>query len=336
MGWGYVSAMKAKDIVKQALFGGAYLCESAKLALPSPQREVSVFLEGLPSGLDVTMSNVICGLSPLLIGIGLPDRVCLAAGPPVSLVLSDVATGCVLASIRAQVESALPVGGDRLYLLRPLRSRRYHPSLPQQWAGSAWLRIRGTQAQPSSHAAEVNRRDRDAVFAFYMCPRRLVLISAFDGKDLNIFPMDLMGPVAPGWATFALKTDKPIVELLRCSGRFVASSVPEEATELAFDCGKNHRIRGVDPAALTFSLTTVGQLHVPVPRFALDAVEYVVEDAHRLGSHTLFVARETGHAKLADGAQVHLTMATFLLRRERHRLEPRREEAEYTSQASVI
>jgi flavin reductase (DIM6/NTAB) family NADH-FMN oxidoreductase RutF len=311
-----VSAMNPKHVAKRLLFGGAYLQQSAEIGLFAPQQEVSVQLAGEDGLVDVTHANVICSLNPLCIGIHLPENT--AVGKVHHLRIIDVGSNTLLALVDIAFDRVLPVGGHSLQLFRAGNSRRYFPSLLQQWAGSGWSRFRRAAAPPPPHASDVNSRERDAVFAFYMCPRPVVMVSSGSSHASNVFPMDLTGRIAPGFASFSLKSDKPVVDLIRTSRRLAVSSIAPECSPLAFACGKNHRSRTVDRTTLPFWTTRSPRLYLPVPEFALDVAEYLVQDVHVLGSHTLFITRELERTVVRRAAQLHLTMATYIAFRERH------------------
>lgn len=308
--------MNARQSVKRLLFGGAYLTQAANIGIFSPQQEVVVHLAGNRGPIDVTHANVICSLNPLCIGVRLPTETDSAAIRQFRF--THIASNTLLASIDVAFDRVLSFGDHSLHLFRAKASHRYFPSLLQQWAGSAWLRLRHRNATTSPHASDVDALQRDAVFAFYMCPRPVVMVSAGSARASNIFPMDLTGPVAPGFASFCLNTGKAVIDLIRDSRRLAVSSVPLDSAELAFSCGKNHRSRTVDRTTLPFWTRRSARLALPVPEFALDIAEYLVHDVHSLGSHTLFIARELERTVIRRAPQLHLTMATYIAFRERH------------------
>jgi len=306
--------MTLRTLVKRVVFGGAHLRESATLALASPQNEVLIHLVGLGAPLDVTRSTAICGLDPLLIGIAVP-KTSLGGSGSARLEFSQARSHKLLATIDLEYDRLL-CSDIPLALFRARTGRRNFPNAVQRWASNTWLDLRRA-GTPSPHSADVKPAERDAVFAFYMCPRPLWMVSTVHEGRANLFPMDLCGSIEPGWATFALNTDKAVADLIRNSGRLVVAGVPAGKQEAAYGCGRHHRLASIDLAALPFSTFDSPEFAFPVPDFSSDVTEYVIECAHVLGSHTLFVAREVRRTIFRSLPQLHLTMATYVALRAR-------------------
>ena len=79
-----------------------------------------------------------------------------------------------------------------------------------------------------------------AMFAFFICPRPVYLLSVADGGRSNIVPMDLLGTVGAGRFSLALKHASSAVPLLRRSRRAALCSVPFVQTEMVYRFGANH------------------------------------------------------------------------------------------------
>src|SRR4029077_3512531 len=98
--------------------------------------------------------------------------------------------------IGIRLEETISVGSELMGLFRTRTCANYCLPRGRLWAHYAkddYQRWR-LRAKPGSNAPMV-RNELHCVFAFYICPRPVFLVSAGDGKATNIFPMDLVGPV---------------------------------------------------------------------------------------------------------------------------------------------
>jgi hypothetical protein len=103
-------------------------------------------------------------------------------------------------------------------------------------------------------------RELHSLFVFYICPRPVVLVSVADGDLVNIFPMDLIGSVAPGYFSLALHGTSAPTPLMERSRRIALSSVPVEQAPIAYELGKNHKRTCIDWNQIPFTTR-------PSPRF---------------------------------------------------------------------
>jgi flavin reductase (DIM6/NTAB) family NADH-FMN oxidoreductase RutF len=138
---------------------------------------------------------------------------------------------------------------------------------------------------------------------FFMCPRPVVLVSVRHQEAGNLFPMNLFGPVGVGSFAFALNSTRKAAPLVERAGRVALSSVPFNQAEVARRLGKNHLKESVDWAQLPFSTTPSPALGLPVPSFALRVRELEIVAARRLGSHSLFFARQLGDERWKQDLQ---------------------------------
>src|SRR5207245_8972809 len=114
---------------------------------------------------------------------------------------------------------------------------RYLQSSYKQW------RSRRSRGAP---AFRMVRGELHSLFAFYICPRPVVLVTVADGEFANIFPMDLIGPVSSRHFSLALHSTSAAVPLLERSRHVALSSVPVEQSSLAVELGQNHKKLGID------------------------------------------------------------------------------------------
>ena len=146
--------------------------------------------------------------------------------------------------------------------------------------------------------------DRRAAIVTFIRPHPVMLVSVAEGTGGNMFPMNLMGELGPGRLAFALKDSRRAAHLVERVGRAALSSVPVSQAAFAFRLAVNHFKDSIAWDELPFPKKKSAAFDIPVPAFALRVREVEVEKVHRIGSHTLFIARVTHDERLAEAPQL--------------------------------
>jgi flavin reductase (DIM6/NTAB) family NADH-FMN oxidoreductase RutF len=294
--------------LRQWILGSANVPQQCVLGLRDPQSEVSVWLEGAGVPINVTQNNVMVGAPPLTIAIGLgkTDRRTASERRQQVLRFREMSgEQRLLGEIRLRMVQAIVLGDEHLCLFETNGCSNY--CLPQ---GRLWLRYlhdayrkwksekRSTTMEPQIRTSELR-----SVFAFYICPRPVVLVSVVSGVTGNIFPMDLIGPVGRHFA-LALHNSSAPLGLMQQSRRIALSSVPIEHSSRALQLGKNHKTSAVDFGQLPFPTTPSEVFGLPVPLFSLRTRELQIEPIRRLQSHTLFLGQIITDQCHAEGMQM--------------------------------
>jgi flavin reductase (DIM6/NTAB) family NADH-FMN oxidoreductase RutF len=283
-------------------FGPRDLAQFCALGLPAPQRDIKVWLVGTGSPRDVTDRNVLAGIRPLAIGVGLDEAI---SHHRLALEFREAGAGqALLGKIGLEFVDAVGLDGEeRLCLFRTRRPANYCQPGSVLWrryldfAYEQWRQQRG----PNPPEIPMVASERHALFVFYICPRPIVLVSVVDGDAGNIFPMDLIGQI--GRRHFSLALHTKAVPLIERSRRVALSSVPVEAIPFAYQLGRNHRKASVDWASLPFSLTKSAAFGLPVPTFSPRVRELEVVQSRNMGSHWLFICTLVEEHGVADGLQ---------------------------------
>jgi flavin reductase (DIM6/NTAB) family NADH-FMN oxidoreductase RutF len=297
------------EALKRALLGETNLPQQCTVGLQDPQKEVRVWLHGTGAPRDVTFEHSIACASPFTICIGGHDWQLRDAekGPTLEFREHD-GEGRLLAELGLRHTATILTDGPALRLFQVDRCRNYCLSAGRLWAHylhHAYLRRRST-----SHI-QLSALEAQAMTAAFICPRRVVLVSAVWGDRSNLFPMNLLGSLNNGYFAFSLDSTRLAAPLVAGAGMVALSGIPVGRADVAQQLGKNHKKECVPWSQLPFSSTPSMTLGIPVPCFASRVIELQLETTRNLGSHTLFVARVVRDERRARGEQFFMVHGIY-------------------------
>jgi flavin reductase (DIM6/NTAB) family NADH-FMN oxidoreductase RutF len=311
----------ARAILRKFVFGPP-IPQFCTVALPYPQAEVRVWLSGLGTPLDVTDNNVIATARPFTVGIGLkniPDETSIQ-GAPLFLSFSDrFGADPVLGEIKLSYTETIRIGDRALCLFRASRSTNRCLPISVAWRRNLEFarNQRRTTRGPSPPEKKMVLSELFALSTFYLCPRPVVLVSVVDGKEANLFPMDLIGPIGEQHFSLALHTTSTAIPLMERSRKAALSSVPAEQISIAYALGQNHKKSDFQWNQVPFDLTTSQSWGLPVPEFALAVREIEIEQVRALGSHKLFICRTRTNQIRSHGLQLSFVHGFYHARRQK-------------------
>jgi flavin reductase (DIM6/NTAB) family NADH-FMN oxidoreductase RutF len=275
--------------LKRMLLGETNLPQQCTVGIQDPQREVRVWLHGIGAPRDVTFEHSIACASPFTICIGGKDWQLRDTGESPTLEFREHdGEGRLLAELELRHTATILTDGPAIHLFQVDRCRNCCLPAGKLWAHylhHAFLRWRST-----SHI-RLTAREAQAMTASFICPRRVVLVSAVWGDRSNIFPMNLLGSLGDSYFAFSLDSTRLAAPLVAGAGTVALSGIPVGRAEVAQQLGKNHKKESVAWSQLPFSTTPSTALGIPVPCFASRVIELQLETTRNLGSHTLFVSR---------------------------------------------
>jgi len=285
----------------------------APIGLPDPQALIDVRFRAGRTECDVTGNQVVLSLAPLHVGIGdVATR--QLRGEVAELQFCDRVSGVELGVLRLEEHGAINAAGVRVTRFRVTRAaHRCLPAPLRTW--QSWMqRRRADTSSPfhMSHAA------LEQLAVFYICPRPVVLVSAQDGECSNLFPMDLIGPVAGPRFVLALRNTSPSVAILQNSRRAALADVALGERSLAYALGKHHRESNIDWSALPCQAARSSHFGLRVPAHALRVREFEILAAEPHGSHTVFVCRLVSDEGGADAPRLFHTSGIHGAWRRRH------------------
>jgi flavin reductase (DIM6/NTAB) family NADH-FMN oxidoreductase RutF len=139
----------------------------------------------------------------------------------------------------------------------------------------------------------------------------VVLVSVEQGEHRNLFPMDLIGPVAADRFTLALRNTSSSVPAMKIARRVVLSDIAAADCGLAYRLGAHHRDPLPDWQSLPCATERSQEFSLPFPRNALRVRELEILDFETIGSHTLFVTRIAAEQPLAEADKLHHTSGLY-------------------------
>jgi flavin reductase (DIM6/NTAB) family NADH-FMN oxidoreductase RutF len=297
-----------RQAFRQLLLGSANVPQQCVIGIRDPQSEISVWLEGAGTLIDVTHNNVMVGASPLAIGIGLGKTDCQAARRSRLSLRFRAMKGerRLLGEIRLRMTEAIPIGEEQLCVFETRGCRNYCVPRVRLWIRNMHHAYRKwkSERRSAAPASQIRTSELRSVFAFYICPRPVVLVSVLHQGVGNIFPMDLIGPVGTRHFALALHNTSAPMRLVERSRRIAVSNVPIEHSSHAFELGKNHNIPAMDFSGLSFPTIPSETFGIPVPQFSLRTREMQIETVRTLESHTLFVATVVKDRSRNEGVQM--------------------------------
>lgn len=299
---------------------GPPLPEYLAVGLPNPQTLITLTLHGLGPAQEVTGNSVIASLRPLRIAIALTTTdLQRAHTTPLRLQLAETeAPARLLGRLELTLQQALPLGDRHLGLFAVVRHANHclPPWLLQRaYIQRAWQRRAERKRNPYNF--RMSLPDLRAHYVFYICPRPVVLVScAFEGAS-NLFPMDLLGPVAGDSFLLALRSTSPAIRLMAGSGRLALSAMPVALTPTVYQLGQHHQKESIAWSDLPFACRPSPTWGLPIPEPALAVREVQVEQVQVIGSHTLFLTRTISQTVFAEGGHLHHISGLYQAYRQR-------------------
>ena len=284
-----------------------------------PHSQLRVSLEMPDREVDITRNHAIVALRPLTIATGAPPPDAPSGARPWMVIREPAADGRILGRIRLRLFRTIAAGGTSVCLFRTEQSHdfcapvvhRQITCLLERWRMSRDKNPRNIHMVPS---------ELFSTWILYDVPRPVLLVSYGDMARVNMFPMDLLGPLSDGWFVLGLHAGSPALEIWRQSRRIAVSAVPLRWKSSVYLMGKNHRDPYLDPAALPISCVPSTTWRIPVPEAALSVRELRIEQSLNLESHVLFVAgTETLDTRASEPqmCHIHKFYQQFLMRRNR-------------------
>jgi flavin reductase (DIM6/NTAB) family NADH-FMN oxidoreductase RutF len=285
-------ARRCRKVVQKIVFGDTLLPQEFFLGLADPQIEITVWLCGMSTPVDVTWRHSMACAAPFTICIAFDE-----GGKPweedlgnLSLRFCERDGQRLLGEICLKLATIIPAVGLQLVLFEAQSSANYCLPTLRLWAHYLFHSYVQWQTVDTS-VMRMSFLERRAAMVMFIRPHPVSLVSLVDDAGGNIFPMNIMGDLGNGYFAFALKDSRRAAHLVERVGRIAVSSVPLSQAPLAYQLAVNHTKEFIEWDELPFATKVSATFNIPVPVFTQRVREMKVETIHSIGSHTFFVAR---------------------------------------------
>jgi len=270
------------------------------ITLQSQQTPVRVTVVTRGAEIDVTDNNAIAALHPLTIRLGLHAHLNTTVEREIGLRFVDRTTDRTLGTLQLTYLREWRTAGARLGLFEVTGGRHRCAGWPRR-AWDTWMYERAARRIPPERQMMPSQAV-EQLMVFNLSPRPVFFVAVDDGRNSNLFPMDLVGPMAPEHFTLALRNTSPSVATIKNARRLVIADVPGDAAPIAHRLGAHHREQNINFESLPFEVRRSQRFSLPVPAIAARAREIEIFDFQTVGSHTLFVGRICTEQVLGSGA----------------------------------
>jgi flavin reductase (DIM6/NTAB) family NADH-FMN oxidoreductase RutF len=282
-----------RKAIQRIAFGPTLLPQEFFLGLADPQTEITVWLCGMGTPLDVTSRHSMACAAPFTVCIAFDE-----GQKPSEKDLGNLSLKfCerdgqkqVLGEISLKLTSTIPMVGMELALFEA-RSSTNH-CLPKIRLGAHYLLHSYLQwRKVDTSGMKMSFLERRAAMVMFIRPHPVSLVSLADDAGGNIFPMNIAGDLGNGYFAFALKDSRRAAHLVERTGHIAVSSLPLAQASLAYQLAVNHTKERIEWDQLPFATKMSATFNIPVPVFAQRVREMEIRKVHGIGSHTFFIAR---------------------------------------------
>jgi flavin reductase (DIM6/NTAB) family NADH-FMN oxidoreductase RutF len=294
---------RGRRAIQNIVFGDTFLPQEFFLGLADPQTEITVWLHGMGSPLDVTRRHSMACASPFTVCIAFDEDQKPSAKDLSCLTLKFCERNGqrrVLGEIGLKLTTISLDVGLALILFEARSSTNY--CLPKMRLCAHYLFHAYSQSRKvDTSGMKMSFLERRAAMVMFIRPHPVSLVSLADEAGGNIFPMNLMGDLGNGYFAFALKDSRRAAHLVERTGRIALSSVPLSQASLAYQLAVNHTKEYIEWDQLPFATKVSTTFNIPVPVFTQRVREMEVTKVRNIGSHTFFLARIVRDETFSEG-----------------------------------
>jgi flavin reductase (DIM6/NTAB) family NADH-FMN oxidoreductase RutF len=310
-----------RQALKRAVFGGDVLPMRFFIGQPQPQEEVTVWLCGYGVPRDVTRCHGPASVIPCTFWIAL-DKEEIPSEKQCALMSLQFRENNkrqrLLGELGLRCSHTIQAGASSILVCEPLRAINYcHPRL-RLYAHALLQRWRQRHNNSKIKLSPLEQR---AMSVLFTCPRPISLVTVAEADRTSMFPLNVMSDVNNEYFAFALTASKIPAQFLESARRFALSVTPIDQAPVAFALAVNHNVHSIEFRNLPFETRPSLKLRLPVPVFSPRVREMEIEAVHRVGSHSLFVARTISDERRASGLEFSVVHGFYQAWRLRHGLD---------------
>jgi flavin reductase (DIM6/NTAB) family NADH-FMN oxidoreductase RutF len=310
-----------RKALKAVVFGGDALPLRFFIGQAQPQEEIKVWLRGFGPPRDVTRCHGPASTVPCTFWIAFDSQrtpteeqcarmsLCFHEGGPGQ---------ALLGKLGLRRTHAVEAGPSTILVFEPRSAASYCLPKLRLYAHTLLQRWRQRHSKSKISLSALEQR---AMSVLFTCPRPISLVSVAQGHRASMFPLNVMSDVSDEYFAFALTAAKIPAQFLESARRFALSATPIEQAPVAFALAVNHNVPSIEFHSLPFPTRPSPKLGLPVPLFSPRVREMEIEAVHRVGSHSLFVARTLSDERLGNGPEFAVIHGFYQAWRLKHGLD---------------
>jgi flavin reductase (DIM6/NTAB) family NADH-FMN oxidoreductase RutF len=292
-----------RQALKKVVFGGDTLPMRFFIGQPQPQEEVSVWLYGFGLPRNVTRCHGPASVVPCTFWIAFEKEIVPSEKQCAHMSLQfreNTKRQRLLGELGLRRTHTIQAGPSAILVFEPRSAINYcHPKL-RLYAHTMLQRWRQRHIKSKIELSSLEQR---AMSVLFTCPRPISLVSVAEADRASMFPLNVMSDVNDEYFAFALTASKIPAQFLQSARRFALSVTPIDQAPVAFALAVNHNIPSIEFSNLPFETRPSLKFRLPVPVFSPRVREMEIESVHRVGSHSLFVARKLSDERRAGGPE---------------------------------
>jgi hypothetical protein len=238
--------------IKKTLFGNSLLPQRIFLGQTPPQTEITVWLHGMGSPLDVTHRHSMACADAFAVGIAFDSGQSPSENDRLSLQFRERnGNRQLLGEIGLRQTKTISVAGAEILLFQARSAAIHCLSTRQLWTNYLFHAYADLRSNSRSDI-NLSFREKRAMAAMFLCPRSIALATASEEEGGNIFPVNVMGDLDNGYFAFSLKGGKLPSALVVRTRRIALSSIPMRQGSIAYQLGAHHNKKFIDWYRLPF------------------------------------------------------------------------------------
>jgi flavin reductase (DIM6/NTAB) family NADH-FMN oxidoreductase RutF len=309
-----------RQIVKKIALGGDSLPMRFFIEQSQPQSEITVCLKGWGPIRDVTRCHGPASTIPCTFWVAFgpgespSEREC----DHLTLEFRETRGNELLGRIGLKWRQVIAAGPAEIIVFEARNAvNRCHRKIHDY--AHTWLRM--WKQRKSKSKIRLSSLEHVAMSVLFTCPRPISLVSVDHAGTANLFPLNVMSDAMNDYFAFALTACKLPAQILEAAGRFALSATPIEHAPTAFALAANHNRPSIKWSELPFPTRLSKTFGIPVPEFSPRIREMTIESVHRVGSHSLFVARTICEERWDAGPEFSVVHGFYQAWRIRHGLD---------------
>ncbi|MGB3074553.1 MAG: hypothetical protein WBB36_04500 [Chitinophagales bacterium] len=266
------------------------------------QDTVNVFFNNGEDQYDITDFHALISLKPFTIAI---NAAAIKFLNPENGILHIATNETLLGKLHLQSAGLEKFNGNTLCIFEAKLS--YHPlSFFAALWNSILLSLKNSTNKKSQNFV-VPPKDLLKLFVFSLKPRPVFLVSVQHQNGFDVFPVDIAGCISDTHRIFSIRTTSAAIPHILATKKICSSSVPYEQRHAVYQLGRHHAGGIIPQEAATMEFIPSTQWKIPVPAFAIQTNELLLEHTFQKGVHSQFIFRVANSYQLNTGLELGYT-----------------------------